>query len=568
MRDLNGATDAWGTSTTSPTTPGCYIIRQRYILTAACGFTNDAGDFSTDSGCAATETSAVIFPPVPALSAPSAGCNSSIVLTQLTAYSGFTAEYTFNLNGAADNWTTTFSSPIAPGCYTIKHRYVLTSACGLTAVGTFSTAPACDPEQAQGFIFPTAPTSAPACYTMRTRYIAAITCGSTTGGDPGESSCIVSGQGFAVIFPTAPAAPTVANTCAAALTIPVLPDLTDFTEQYSFDGGTTWGTSNVSTSTTPGCYSMRTRYILTAACGGTVANTAGTGACSVSTIGNAVIYPLAPMAPIVSNTCATTLIIPTIATVSQFTSQYSFDDGLTWGTSNTLSSTTPGCYTLAGSVGNNSCVQSPSTSAIIFPQPAIASAQQACNGDVTVTATTAVPNSNFQWLYNIDGGTYQTSNVFLSQTIGTIIAEYIGGGNCSNGTRLCPTPVFVSTSAILSNITLDAILEVCNSVTSFTVPYISTVGAVTNYTITPAGANPLPGFVNVVNAPIIASPITLILPTPPLTAGVYTFTISVANSTCVSANIPFTMAMVAFYSICQMPKTQQHKLILMGMLQM
>ncbi|MFZ1497313.1 MAG: hypothetical protein WAS72_09665, partial [Saprospiraceae bacterium] len=694
--NLNGATDAWGTSTTSPTTPGCYIIRQRYILTAACGFTNDAGDFSTDSGCAATETSAVIFPPVPALSAPSAGCNSSIVLTQLTAYSGFTAEYTFNLNGAADNWTTTFSSPIAPGCYTIKHRYVLTSACGLTAVGTFSTAPACDPEQAQGFIFPTAPatpvvsntcaapltipalpsvvgltaqysfddgitwstsntspTSAPACYTMRTRYIAAITCGSTTGGDPGESSCIVSGQGFAVIFPTAPAAPTVANTCAAALTIPVLPDLTDFTEQYSFDGGTTWGTSNVSTSTTPGCYSMRTRYILTsacggtaanmagtgacgasaisnavifptapaaptvantcaaaltipvlpdltdfteqysfdggttwgtsnvststtpgcysmrtryiltAACGGTVANTAGTGACSVSTIGNAVIYPLAPMAPIVSNTCATTLIIPTIATVSQFTSQYSFDDGLTWGTSNTLSSTTPGCYTmrtryiltaacgetLAGSVGNNSCVQSPSTSAIIFPQPAIASAQQACNGDVTVTATTAVPNSNFQWLYNIDGGTYQTSNVFLSQTIGThnvtIIAEYIGGGNCSNGTRLCPTPVFVSTSAILPNITLDAILEVCNSVTSFTVPYISTVGAVTNYTITPAGANPLPGFVNVVNAPIIASPITLILPTPPLTAGVYTFTISVANSTCVSANIPFTLTINA-----------------------
>ncbi|MBK8668770.1 MAG: hypothetical protein IPN89_04595 [Saprospiraceae bacterium] len=91
-----------------------------------------------------------------------------------------------------------------------------------------------------------------------------------------------------VVFPAAPAAPVVSNTCNTAITVPALTAVTGFTAQYSFDNGSTWGTSPVSPTTT-GCYTIKTRYV-TNACGTILAGTVAPAACSESVASNAVIF--------------------------------------------------------------------------------------------------------------------------------------------------------------------------------------------------------------------------------------------------------------------------------------
>ncbi len=133
-----------------------------------------------------------------------------------------------------------------------------------------------------------------------------------------------------VVFPAAPAIPLVSNRCDSSLTIPALTVVAGFTAQYSFDSGSSWGTSNSSTSTTPGCYSMKTRYVLTNACGLNLANTPAPAACAASGTANAVILPFALTAPEVNIGCGAIIVTPP-PTIPDFNIQYSFNDGDSWG---------------------------------------------------------------------------------------------------------------------------------------------------------------------------------------------------------------------------------------------
>ena len=163
---------------------------------------------------------------------------------------------------------------------------------------------------------------------MQARYVLAADCGTTLTGTAGTGLCANSNTVSIVIFPTAPTISAPVNTCNAAFTLPTVTTVTGFTVQYSINNGTFAAAPTIPT--TPGCYNVRAQYVLTAACGSTVANTAGTGSCGPSNTVNVVIFPTAPAAPTVTAGCGAFTVTPP-ATIAGFNIEYSFDDGATWG---------------------------------------------------------------------------------------------------------------------------------------------------------------------------------------------------------------------------------------------
>ncbi|MBK8441921.1 MAG: hypothetical protein IPL35_00260 [Sphingobacteriales bacterium] len=284
---------AWASSPSIPTTPGCHTIQARYVNTAACGSTA-ANTVSASAACDVSNTvSVLIYPAEPMISPPANTCNAAFTLPSVTVVSGFTTQ--FSIDGGA--WASSPSIPTTPGCHTIQARYVNTAACGSTAANTVSASAACD----------------------------------------------VSNTVSVLIYPAEPTISPPANICNAAFTLPSVTVVSGFTTQFSIDGGA-WA-SSPSIPTTPGCHTIQARYVNTAACGSTAANTASaSAACDVSNTVNIVIFPPAPSTPVVANQCGGTLTIPIPTTYAGFTPQYSFDNGSTWGTTNTTSVT--GCYNL------------------------------------------------------------------------------------------------------------------------------------------------------------------------------------------------------------------------------
>ena len=146
---------------------------------------------------------------------------------------------------------------------------------------------------------PTIPTT-PGCHTIQAQYVLTAACGSTAAGATGTGSCATSNTVNVVIFPTAPVISAPANSCNTAFTLPTVTAVTGFTVQYNIDGGGFTATPVIPT--TPGCHSIIARYVLTAACGSTAANTAGAGSCANSNTVNVVIFPNAPTITAPANT--------------------------------------------------------------------------------------------------------------------------------------------------------------------------------------------------------------------------------------------------------------------------
>ena len=132
-----------------------------------------------------------------------------------------------------------------------------------------------------------------------------------------------------VVFPNAPTLTNPANTCNAAFSLPTVSAVAGFTVQYSIDGGAYSASPTIPN--TVGCHNIQARYILTAACGATPAGATAPAGCAASNIVNAVIFPPAPPAPVVNAGCGAIVVTPPAA-VAGFNIEYSFDDGVTWGT--------------------------------------------------------------------------------------------------------------------------------------------------------------------------------------------------------------------------------------------
>ena len=252
---------------------GCHSIKARYVLTSDCG-PIAAGTPSADPVCGeSNEVEFVIYPEAPVITASST-CASNFVGPTLTAYPGFTAEY--SLDGGA--WTTTPVMTGITGCHTIKARYVLTSDCGPILAGTPSADPAC-----------------------------------------GESNEVEF-----VIYPEAPVI-TASSTCASNFVGPTLTAYPGFTAEYSLDGGA-WTTTPVMTGIT-GCHTIKARYVLTNDCGPIAAGTPSADpACGESNEVEFVIYPEAPVIT-ASSTCASNFVGPTLPAYPGFTAEYSLDGG-------------------------------------------------------------------------------------------------------------------------------------------------------------------------------------------------------------------------------------------------
>jgi len=84
-----------------------------------------------------------------------------------------------------------------------------------------------------------------------------------------------------VIFPAAPLAPTVNNGC-GSIVVTDPPAVAGFNIEYSFDDGVTWGSNTPPSAENCTGYQIRTRYVLAADCGGTLAGTTGPAGCDVS----------------------------------------------------------------------------------------------------------------------------------------------------------------------------------------------------------------------------------------------------------------------------------------------
>jgi hypothetical protein len=400
-------------------TPGCWTIKARYKLTSSCGATL-ANAVSSNVACQETTINAVVFPPAPTITPLSNTCNADLAsITAVTAVTGFTAEYAVQAPGgalsaygtlAAANTLTTNT----PGCWTIKARYKLTAICGGTAANTISSDVAC------------------------------------------QESTI-----NAVVFPPAPTMTALANTCNAALAnITAVASVPDFTAEYAVQapGGalSAYGdltTANSLLSNSPGCWTIKARYKLTSACGGTAADAiSGTLACQENTI-YGVVFPPAPVITAPTTTCVgTPFVLPSVTAVTGFTVQYSIN-GAAYSASPTIP-TTAGTHTVraryvltsacgstaANSAGSGACLESNQVDAVISPLPIATPTSQlyTCDNTALLLATGLSGGTSVAWQYvsgpvNPTGTTTSNPLLVTFTSPGTGIYNLLGSNTgCTN----------------------------------------------------------------------------------------------------------------------------------------
>ncbi len=495
---------SWTTTNASSTTPGCYDMQMRWLNNSICGVTA-----ANTPNCVSASGNALVYPATPPAPTATNTCGTALTITNSpSAATGFTLEYSFD---GGSSWSTTNASLTTPGCYTMQMRWLNDSDCGGTAANT----PNCVSASGNAIVYPATPPApilsststcgsaitvtnspsaapgftlqysfdggsswgttnssgtTPGCYTVSMRWINISACGATAANTPNCTSTSATG----IVYPATPPAPTATNTCETGLVINnTPPPATGFTLEYSFDGGTSWTTTNASP-TTPGCYDMQMRWLNDSACGGTAANTPS----CTSASGNAIVYPSTPSAPTADNTCASALSINNSpSAVTGFTLEYSFDGGSSWSSTNT-SPTTPGCYTMqmrwlndsdcGGTAANTPNCASASGNAVIYPTaPGITAPDNSCASMFTLPTVSAV--TGFTVKYSLDGGAYASSPSTTTPGCHTIAAEYFLTSDCGSTTTLTPGPGSCGASNTESVVifpaapTITALSNTCNA---------------------------------------------------------------------------------------------------------
>ena len=238
----------------------------------------------------------------------------------------------------------------------------------------------------------------------------------------------------------APQYSIVAPTCSTNGSITV----TTVANEYSFDGGFTWGSSPFKDNLLPNVYSVKVRY--TSGC--------VSGAAAVNL--PVPVYGPAPAYIAINATCGPTGSI----TVTTPASQYSFDNGVTWGTNATISNIPTGTY----NVKIKDATGCESYSAAVFvdqdylPDPQYIAVQAYCTSNGSITITT--PSDE----YSFDGGlNWQTSNTLAGITAGTYTLMIRDGQQCVSHR------VFVTLTAVTGYPTYVMVPPGCGGAGSITV---------------------------------------------------------------------------------------------------
>jgi gliding motility-associated-like protein len=188
---------------------------------------------------------------------------------------------------------------------------------------------------------------------------------------------------------------------------------------YSFDNGITFGTSNTKSNVAPGTYNLMIKY--------------NSGCISLSAPVNIDAAPTIPAAPqvVVTNPIGCTSSTGSIM-VSTVANLYSFDDGVTWNTSNTASLSpgnylirikyTNGCPSIAYAATINTPPNAPSTPILNVSQPVSCS-----NPFGSISITSAAYQCSFD-----DGTNYSTNPVSGNLAAGTYLVRVKNSSGCES----------------------------------------------------------------------------------------------------------------------------------------
>ncbi len=186
---------------------------------------------------------------------------------------------------------------------------------------------------------------------------------------------------------------------------------------------------------------------------------------------------------------------------------------------------------------NNGCVGV--TAVTVKPNPTITGNLSSCAGGIPVALTATGVSGTTIWQITNGNNTIATINpstgVLTPLANGTATVQVTVNG-CSNTESFIVEPVAM---------TVGTVADVTTAETSFSIPYVASTGGANKYSITATGATPMPGFVNVSNANLGASPIAVVMPAS--SVGTYTFAITFSNSTtgCSSTSYNFTVGVVS-----------------------
>jgi large repetitive protein len=198
---------------------------------------------------------------------------------------------------------------------------------------------------------------------------------------------------------------------------------------YSFDNGSSYQVSNVKSNLGAGTYTVRVRNSSDCVSNGTPA-----------TVNASISVLFAPTLNVTQPTCTNQF--GTITVVSTLTNiSYSYDRGVTFITSSSLSGLAPGTYYVCVKDNVSGCI-SKEAQAVINASPAgpnaptVNTTQPTCNnslGSITVTS----PLSNVMFSFD-NGSSFQTSNAITGLGVGTynVRVKANGSGCVSNATSV------------------------------------------------------------------------------------------------------------------------------------
>ncbi len=358
---------------------------------------------------------------------PSCGINASITITSTADFYSFDSGSTWSTNPVASNLTSGYyyiKIKNALGCESdYKYVYINSNPNTLTAPLANSTQPTiCGATNGSititssalfysfdnGVTWVTNPVKnnlADGTYLIKIKQ-------SSTGCPSPATTIVLNGSSSLIAAPTFTSIQPNCTTLTGSITI------TTTASQYSFDNGVTWIAINSQSNLAAGTYLIK------------IKNSAGCISATSSVVISTVVNPTAPTFTSIQPTCTTGGNI-TITTTSAL---YSFDNGLTWVTTNSISNISAGTYNLLIKNSTTGC-SSPSVAVTISPAPGSPSIPTATANQPTscINPYGTIQITSLEAQYSFDNGvTYSTNPLSGNLAVGTYQIRVKNSSGCES----------------------------------------------------------------------------------------------------------------------------------------